>query len=412
MSDYSPKRRTALVFVGSGTAGAYHAGVLKALEEAGAKIDLVVGSGVGAVSAVFAAAAAGSKLYGPRGFWDEIGWSSLYRVRRPLRFVMFVLGVAFGVFLLPVVLALVGGVLFPLLMLADLAAPGLPSRLLGDPWAAPAALRDPYIAALAIPVFVLASSTIVVGLVSLARYRRRIGELFESLLDAEPATSRLRRALWELARGNVVSLRPSSDAELGKRYVAVLAENLGQPGFRELIGGEMHRLTESTLGGGCGLSDAIVAGAEQVIVVTAVPPVPSAPRRRRGLHALADATEALLERRGLQQELDEAERMNRIVQTVGHRLESGLRAWQDPATGRTYRDVSLYVVRPERRALGPLEWDGAVDPGTEVREETTDLIDLGYRDAYRLFIEPVLGAPETPRRAAPAAQPHEEAVEL
>jgi len=383
-------------------------------------------------------------------------------------------------------------VLFPLLMLADLAAPGLPSRLLGDPWAAPAALRDPYIAALAIPVFVLASSTIVVGLVSLARYRRRIGELFESLLDAEPATSRLRRALWELARGNVVSLRPSSDAELGKRYVAVLAENLGQPGFRELIvraadldagavlpfvalsephrtafvhersrtaqseagepvlvdlrgggdamlfdavvtgllppfaapvrrvtfprrglfGGEMHRLTESTLGGGCGLSDAIVAGAEQVIVVTAVPPVPSAPRRRRGLHALADATEALLERRGLQQELDEAERMNRIVQTVGHRLESGLRAWQDPATGRTYRDVSLYVVRPERRALGPLEWDGAVDPGTEVREETTDLIDLGYRDAYRLFIEPVLGAPETPRRAAPAAQPHEEAVEL
>src|SRR5262245_35765345 len=132
MPDYSPKRRTAVVFVGSGTSGAYHAGVLKALEEAGTKIDLAVGSGVGAVSAVFAAAAAGSKLYGPKGFWDEVGWSALYRMRRPLRFVLFLLGMAFAVFLLPVVLALVGGVLFPLLLVADLAAPGLPSRLLGD----------------------------------------------------------------------------------------------------------------------------------------------------------------------------------------------------------------------------------------------------------------------------------------
>ncbi|HEX6006341.1 MAG TPA: Ku protein [Burkholderiales bacterium] len=35
MPEYSPKRRTALVFAGSGTSGAYHAGVLKALEEAG-----------------------------------------------------------------------------------------------------------------------------------------------------------------------------------------------------------------------------------------------------------------------------------------------------------------------------------------------------------------------------------------
>jgi len=34
-SAYSPRRRTALVLSGTGTAGAYHAGVLMALHEAG-----------------------------------------------------------------------------------------------------------------------------------------------------------------------------------------------------------------------------------------------------------------------------------------------------------------------------------------------------------------------------------------
>ena len=40
---YSPKHRTALVLTGTGTAGAYHAGVLRALAEAGVRIDLVAG---------------------------------------------------------------------------------------------------------------------------------------------------------------------------------------------------------------------------------------------------------------------------------------------------------------------------------------------------------------------------------
>ncbi len=48
MREYSPKRRTALVMAGTGAAGAYHAGVLKALDESGVKLDLIVGSGAGA----------------------------------------------------------------------------------------------------------------------------------------------------------------------------------------------------------------------------------------------------------------------------------------------------------------------------------------------------------------------------
>ena len=39
MRDYSPKRRTAVVFTGSGTSGAYHAGVLRVLDEKTVIVD-------------------------------------------------------------------------------------------------------------------------------------------------------------------------------------------------------------------------------------------------------------------------------------------------------------------------------------------------------------------------------------
>ena len=61
---YSPRRRTALVLTGTGTAGAYHAGVLRALHEAGVKIDVVAGRGIGAVGALFAAVDGGAAALG------------------------------------------------------------------------------------------------------------------------------------------------------------------------------------------------------------------------------------------------------------------------------------------------------------------------------------------------------------
>ena len=49
-AQYSPERRTALVLCGTGVHGAYHAGVLRALQEAGVKIDIMAGQGVGAAA--------------------------------------------------------------------------------------------------------------------------------------------------------------------------------------------------------------------------------------------------------------------------------------------------------------------------------------------------------------------------
>src|SRR6185295_3870301 len=127
MREYSPKRRTALVFTGSGTSGAYHAGVLRALDESGVKIDLVVGSGVGTIAAAFAAVDGGAKLYGPGGFWDRVRWRSFFRLRPAAVLVLALSAVSLIVFLLPVVLALLAGLLFPLVLIADRVAPGGPS---------------------------------------------------------------------------------------------------------------------------------------------------------------------------------------------------------------------------------------------------------------------------------------------
>jgi len=484
--NYSPKRRTALVLTGSGTSGAYHAGALKALDESGVKIDLIVGSGAGAVAAAYGAVAGGPRLYDAGGFWPDTGWESFYRLKTPLRLALLLLGVSFGVFLLPLALALVGGLMVPLVLIADLAVPGLSARLVGFVAAVPTVLRVPYLAALSVPIFVLSVIAILYVGGTYLRGPRRFAEAFESPLDARRARQRLARGLWEIARGSAASASAPSFAELGRRYVALAAENLGQPGFRELIlrtvdletgtvlpfvilddahreaftaartrgprsrlpgipgavdlraegydtllldavftglqpplvtsvqrvgfpkgglyAGEVHRITDAALAAGSGISEALAAGAEQVVVVSAAPLTPAPSARRRGPRAVADAVLSTLERQAVEEDVRAAERINRMVQTLGHRREDGGWAWQDPATGRVYRDFALYVVRPERRPFGPLELEGAQDPATEARATAADLIDLGYRDAYRVFVEPVVGAAPDPRRREETAR--------
>lgn len=495
MREYSPKRRTAVVFTGSGATGAYHAGALKAVDESGVKIDLVVGSGVGTLAAAFAAVAGGARLYGQGGFWHGLSWASLYRVRWPLRVAAVLLAAAFIVFLLPLALAMLAGLLFPLMLIVDLLAPGWPVSLLGGLEAAPAALRAPYLAALAAPVFALSVFFVVTLARGFLRERRRLPELFETLFEGERAAARLSKSLWEVARGVALSGPAPAAAELSHKYVALLVENLGQPGFRELIlragdletgralafvllhdgpraafvaararerrshqdglpdavdlrsgehaallfdtvrtgllppliapalrmafprggifPGETHRLTDASLVSGSGLQEALDAGAEQVILVSGSPEQAGLRPRRRGPRALADAALAALERQALERDVEAAERLNRMVRTLGHVAEDGARAWEDPATGKLHREFALYVVRPASRALGPLELDGALDPATEVEQTLKDLVEQGYHDAYRLFVEPVVGAvPESTRVPAEAFVPEGQAVSL
>ncbi len=486
MTDYAPKRRTAVVLAGSGTSGAYLAGALKALDESGTKVDLLVGSGSGAIAAAYGAVAGGAKLYGPGGFWDGVLTSALLRLRPALRAVLLMLAVTVAVFLAPLLFAVLAGVAFPLALLGDVLAPGLVSRTLAEYWPRGDSLRALYLVGLATPAFALAALGCGYLGVSFLRDRRRFVEGLESPVDSSPGRRRLAQGLWEIARGSAVSVGAPNLAEIGRRYVALASENLGQPGFRELIvrsadldtggslafallqdgaragflrarsrgsrsalyrspgvvdlrlpgsealffeavasgllppgagpvgrlafpkggpyPGETHRLADAALAAGCGIAEALAAGADQVIVVTAVPEQASAPLRRRGARANAEALASTLERQAVETDLRAAERINRMVATLGHATAEGRRAWEDPASGRQFRDFGLYLIRPQRRWLGPLEFDGAEHPGTEVKETLLDLLERGYQDAYRLFLEPVLGA-------APAPHPEEEVEE-
>src|SRR5712692_10113850 len=111
---YLPQRRTALVLTGTGTAGAYHAGVLRALHEAGVKIDIVAGRGIGVVGALFAAVDGAQRLWDDKGFWRAPDVRSLYTWRAVPRVVAWAVAVSLAIVAVPIAAVAVGLVVFPM----------------------------------------------------------------------------------------------------------------------------------------------------------------------------------------------------------------------------------------------------------------------------------------------------------
>src|SRR6266852_7934517 len=99
---YSPQRRTALVLTGTGTAGAYHAGVLRALHEAGVKLDVVAGHGIGVVGALFTAIDGADRLWDEKGFWRARGVRTLYHWSVVLRLVVWALALSVTIVAAPI----------------------------------------------------------------------------------------------------------------------------------------------------------------------------------------------------------------------------------------------------------------------------------------------------------------------
>jgi len=465
-----------VVFTGSGASGAYHAGVLKALDEAGVRIDLMVGSGVGVLAAAFGAAGSGSVLYGDKGLWREITSARVYRLRSTFRILRSLGLVAMSAFLVPAFVALVLGLLLPAFLAVDFARPGFLTSLSNTLASLGPALRLFFVITLAAPTF-LAFLFILAGFAgALRKSRRRIGESIESVFDLSGIESEIGRRLWEAARGPALNEKEPAPAEVGRQFANLVSENAGQPGFRGLVlraanldsgkplglklvsngpgskapeaddlldlreavmapllfdvvvsafastpltsprrvrlpkqgafGGEIHRIAEASSLPGSGLSEAIALGADRIVLVTATAPDPGPQAERRGLKALASAFLALQERNAVEDDLRQAERLNRVVETVGHQKSTGQREWQDPFTGRRFRSVTIHTVRPRRSLLRPLDLDGAIDPGNEVETTLVDWLDEGHRDAHRCFLEVALGEErssnhEPPRTPSP-----------
>ena len=239
---YAPQLRTALVLTGTGTAGAYHAGVLRALHEAGVKLDVVAGRGIGVVGALFAAIDGAQRLWDEKGYWRAPELRSLYRWRVVARVIVWAIAIAAAIVAIPLTVMVAGLVVFPLDFLLRMVgvggATGLVDAYLRVAQAAfaPDALPT-WLPRLVFLVLTLAAATAVVnGWVG--RGRRSRGPVWWRMvpapLTADGAVSRCWGVLWDLLRG-AAQIKQPSPGDLAKRYAEVLADNLGQPGFRELV---------------------------------------------------------------------------------------------------------------------------------------------------------------------------------
>jgi hypothetical protein len=446
---YSPTLRTAVVLTGSGTAGAYHAGVLRALQEAGVRVDVLAGRGVGALSAMYAAIDGGSRLWDADGIWRGRGVRALYPWRPRLRAAGWALAVALACLALPVALLMGIAMMFLLgwlLALAgaaggSLAVTGAAGRLLDalfDPAALPTII--PRLAMLAVIVAMgILVVAVLMGRGQGARHQGRgLTSLVGAPLDARPAIARASVGLWDLIRGAAPLSAPSS-REISRRYAEMLGENVGQPGFRELLvvahdldarrdvvfallgerhrsrfqraagdvvdlfaagrehvldalaaalsvplatephlvtyapeaywRGESHRLCDRPSATVRLVREVAAAGVEQMIVISAAP-------RLGGPHALAPARGDARGRGGEYLAATEASALCDAMAAVGARGVKG---------GR-------FEIRPVHNPVGPLDFAGAYDARSDRHHSLAELIDRGYEDAYRQFIEPIVGA--------------------
>jgi hypothetical protein len=449
---YSPRLRTAVVLPGTGTGGAYQAGVLRALEEAGVKIDLVAGHGVGAVGALFAAVDGTERLWDDKGFWRAAAVRSLYPLDRVIRLAFWAAGLSLAVVAVPVLIVALGLIVFPIDFVAKLVgfggAGGLAAGYLRLATAAFAPEGLPtWLPRLVLLVLGAATASLGGAAWIESRGRRVRGPMwwrvFRPPLSAKTAVDHCWRVLWELVRG-AARLKQPAPLELARRYVDLLAENLGQPGFRELVLAvhdldarrdlvlallaeprrRLLRLHQTTADGAARTAEAFdlhgvardylvdaMSAALTVPVACSFHPMAFAPDSywRGETHRLCDRPGLLL---GLLDELTRLGVEQAIVVSAApgptgpHTLRTPrldprgrLGGYLLSAESAIVRDGTrsavaprLFVLRPDHNPLGPFDFRGGYDERSDRRQSVSELMSRGYEDAYRQFIEPVVGA--------------------
>lgn len=453
---YSPERRTALVLTGVGADGAYHAGVLRALDEAGVKIDLVAGRGIGAVGAVLASIDGTARLWDPRGLWRVPAVAGLYRWRWPVRAILLLLTLIAGVAAAPLAFLALAILVYPIGLLLGMV--GLESgatlvsgyaSLVGRAFA-PGALPT-WLPRIIAGLTLATGATLALGSAIAwwrAPLRRRLvgsrgWALVGAPIDASHAVAHFTRGVWDLLRGGAAISAPRAK-DLSRRFCDLLTENLGQPGFRELLlivhdldarrdlvfglvrepfrrtlfpppstpgprraegfdlaglareylvdvmsgslsvpglsdpplvrfsadsywRGEVHRLTDRPAALGRLLEEVAAAGAEQVVVVSAAADPPVA-------HELL------------------APRIDAMGRLSEHAASAEAAALRDALRHLPHHFRGVYAVRPPHNPVRPFDLAGVYDERSDRYQTLDELMQRGYEDAYRQFIDPVVGA--------------------
>ena len=436
---FSPRRRTAVVLSGEGTGAAYLVGVMRALDAAGVRIDVVLGRGAGALVAAFSGLGAEDKIDAEGGLLDAAARVPPFRVAPLYRFAGLCLSTSFACFAAPALLGLVSVVVLPIQALVRGIAPAAAA---GNPgWLSDlvSAVEPYYLPAVALPVIVLFLAFSARSLHLLWRERGRrpgLSDLFPPPFDLDPLERILSSRLWQLSRGTATEERPRDRRALSEAYVQLLGSGLGQQGFREIV---VYALDTDT-----GEEVPFIALKERFAKKMAADP----PAGRRepidlsgeGASVLFDALIAALTPPGLAPEVGirlprgtklggEVHRFasslstggpaipdavatgaeqifyvtsaaagSRVSGSLWERISIGaLRASLERdllwAAGST--DVPVFVVRPESERLAPYELQGRPQPGGG-RLSPSALVDQGARDVERLFVRPVLGEELSP----------------
>jgi hypothetical protein len=448
---YSPQRRTALVLTGTGTAGAYHAGVLRALHEAGVKIDIVAGRGIGVVGALFAAVDGAQRLWDDKGFWKAPDVKSLYAWRTVPRILAWALALSVAIVALPIAAVAVGLVVFPIDFVLKMVGAGGAGGLVGsylrfaEAAFAPEALPTWLPRLVVLVLGAAAAAAVIDGWLS-GPSRGRGPAWWRAMrapISSRTAIDRCWRVMWDLVRG-AAALQQPPPAELGRRYAELLAENLGQPGFRELLvtvhdadahrdlifalvaegrrrdlvrrpttqAAEARRAEVFDLAGVARdhLPDAVAAALTVPLATEWHTVTFAADAYWRGeTHRLGDRPASLI--RLVDELIDLGVEQVVLVSAapespgphalaaprldgrarLGEYLQSSEAAVVRDATTTT-GGVRMFAIRPAHNPIGPFDFDGGYDDGSRRRIGLGELMNRGYEDAYHQFVEPVVGA--------------------
>jgi len=448
---YSPQLRTALVLTGTGTAGAYHAGVLRALHEAGVKLDVVSGRGVGVIGALFAAVDGAQGLWDEKGFWRAPVVRSFYGWHMVPRLILAALAVSLAIVAVPLAAMALGLIVFPVDFVLKMVGAGGAFGLVGaylrtaQSVSAPEGLPTWLPRLVLLVLGVAGVVAVVTGWVSGPRIAR--GPFWWRVarppLTTESIVSHCWKVMWNLVRGAAALKQPAA-AELGRRYVEMLADNLGQPGFRELLISvhdvDAHRdlvfalvsesrrrdLTRRPTSDAAEVRGAevfdlagvardylpdAVAAALCVPLATDWRSVTFAPDAywRGETHRLCDRPGSLI--RVVDELIDLGVEQVVLVSAapespgphalaaarldgrgrLGEFVQSSEAAILRDATTTT-GGVRMFTIRPVHNPIGPFDFAGGFDDRSHRRQGLGELMNRGYEDAYHQFIEPVVGA--------------------
>ena len=261
-------------------------------------------------------------------------------------------------------------------------------------------------------------------------------------LDGDAAYETFAGALWQLIRGASHAARPGGSG-VGRRYADVLTDNLGQPGFRELMIVATDLDARRDVVGALLLepyrhefvaprpdrerrSEAIdLAGTDRdhafdLIAAGLTPPIGCDPHMmtfaadsywRGETHRVCDRPGAVSR---LLEELANAGVSQAIIVSAvaapppPHRLsvprmdfQRRLGEFLAAAESAALRDAiemarlrfdSVYLICPDHNPIGAFDFTGAHDEASDRWQDLAELMDRAYEDAYHQFIEPVVGA--------------------